>query len=141
MSSGISGLLVLLPLLALELARDRWVVGVDEDDGEGRDDDKDAVLMLVAEAVVGVGGIDNAESSVGYSDSEPGGTVGNLTPSSSPSRMISPSSAHGKKLRKRASACHLDACLNSIQTSIRPGRESAGSRRSRWFVVLRDGQK
>ena len=48
----------------------------------------------------------------------------------------SSSSSHGKKLRKRASACHLLAFLNSTQTSIRPGRDSAGSRRSRWLVVL-----
>lgn len=41
------------------------------------------------------------------------------------------SSAEGKKLRNRASACHLLAFLNSTQTSIRPGRDSAGSRRSR----------
>jgi len=48
----------------------------------------------------------------------------------------SSSSSHGKKLRKRASACHLLAFLNSTQTSIRPGRDRAGSRRSRWLVVL-----
>lgn len=68
------------------------------------------------------------------------GTEGNLTPSSSPSSMTWPSSAQGKKFLKSASACHLDACLNSIQTSMRPGRESAGSRRSRWFVVLHQGK-
>lgn len=48
----------------------------------------------------------------------------------------SSSSSLGKKLRKRASACHLLAFLNSTQTSMRPGRDSAGSRRSRWLVVL-----
>jgi trehalose-6-phosphatase len=41
------------------------------------------------------------------------------------------SSDEGKKLRKRASHCHLLAFLNSTHTSMRPGRESAGSRRSR----------
>ena len=65
------------------------------------------------------------------------GGLGNSTPSRSPSRMMSPSSSiEGKKFRKRASACHLDAFLNSTHTSIRPGRESAGSSLSRWFVVL-----
>ena len=47
------------------------------------------------------------------------------------SSASSSSSAQGKKLRKRASACHLLAFLNSTQTSIRPGRDRAGSRRSR----------
>ena len=41
------------------------------------------------------------------------------------------SSEEGKKLRKSASHCHLLAFLNSTHTSMRPGRESAGSRRSR----------
>lgn len=60
------------------------------------------------------------------------GVDGSSIPSRSPSIMGSSSlSVEGKKLRKRASACHLDAFLNSIQTSMRPGRESAGSRRSR----------
>lgn len=69
------------------------------------------------------------------------GGEGRSTPSMSPSRVISPSSSsvEGKKLRKRASACHFDAFLNSTQTSIRPGRERAGSRRSRWLVVLMGG--
>jgi hypothetical protein len=40
-------------------------------------------------------------------------------------------SVDGKKLRNKASACHFEAFLNSTQTSIRPGRESAGSRRSK----------
>ena len=53
---------------------------------------------------------------------------------------LSPSAA-GKKFWKRPFACHFDAFLNSIQTSMRPGRESAGSSRSRWFVVLREIQK
>lgn len=43
----------------------------------------------------------------------------------------SSSSSQGKKFLNKASACHLLAFLNSIQTSIRPGRERAGSRRSR----------
>ena len=64
------------------------------------------------------------------------GGPGSSTPSSSPSITMLSSSVEGKKLRKRASACHLEAFLNSTQTSIRPGRESAGSKRSRWFVVL-----
>ena len=59
------------------------------------------------------------------------GTLGRVTPSSSPSRSISSSSELGKKLRNNASACHGLAFLNSTQTSMRPGRESAGSRRSR----------
>lgn len=37
----------------------------------------------------------------------------------------------GKKLRNRCSACQREAFLNSTQTSILPGRQSAGSRRSR----------
>ena len=45
-------------------------------------------------------------------------------------------SAAGKKLRNRPLACHFDAFLNSIQTSMRPGRQRAGSSFSRWFVVL-----
>lgn len=36
-------------------------------------------------------------------------------------------SAEGKKLRNRFSAWYFDAFLNSIQTSMRPGRQSAGS--------------
>lgn len=36
-------------------------------------------------------------------------------------------SADGKKLRNRFSAWYFDAFLNSIQTSMRPGRQSAGS--------------
>lgn len=48
----------------------------------------------------------------------------------------SSSSVDGKKLRNSASACHFDAFLNSTQTSIRPGRDRAGSRRSKWLVVL-----
>lgn len=59
------------------------------------------------------------------------GGEGSSIPSRSPSSSMFSSSADGKKLLKRSSACHLDAFLNSIQTSIRPGRESAGSRRSR----------
>ncbi len=66
-----------------------------------------------------------------------GGVVGSSMPSSSPSSStMSSSSVEGKKLRNRSSACHLDAFLNSTHTSIRPGRDNAGSRRSRWFVVL-----
>jgi hypothetical protein len=67
------------------------------------------------------------------------GGQGRSTPSISPSRTMSPSSSssvEGKKLRKRASACHFEAFLNSTQTSILPGLESAGSKRSKWFVVL-----
>ena len=52
------------------------------------------------------------------------------------SSTSSSSSAQGKKLRNKASACHLLAFLNSTQTSMRPGRDRAGSRRSRWLVVL-----
>ena len=59
------------------------------------------------------------------------GGVGNSIPSKSPSSTISSSSVDGKKLRKRSSACHFDAFLNSTQTSIRPGRDNAGSKRSR----------
>jgi len=70
------------------------------------------------------------------------GGLGSSSESSSLSRVkVSLSdevsaSEEGKKLRKSPSACHLDAFLNSIQTSMRPGRHSAGSRRSKWFVVL-----
>ena len=45
--------------------------------------------------------------------------------------VSSSSSVDGKKLRNSASACHFDAFLNSTQTSIRPGRDRAGSRRSK----------
>lgn len=41
----------------------------------------------------------------------------------------------GKKHLKMPSACHLLACLKFTQTSMRPGRLNAGSRRSIWFVV------
>lgn len=60
-----------------------------------------------------------------------GGTMGSSMLSRSPSMGTSSSSVEGKKLRKSCSACHLDAFLNSTQTSMRPGRDSAGSRRSR----------
>ena len=75
------------------------------------------------------------------------GTSGSRTPSNSPSLSTntSPSSPSpslaftssrlGKKFLNNASACQGLACLNSIQTSIRPGLESAGSSRSKWFVV------
>ena len=56
---------------------------------------------------------------------------GRTTPSISLSSPSSSSSAHGKKFLNRASACHLDAFLNSTHTSMRPGRDSAGSNRSR----------
>ena len=61
------------------------------------------------------------------------GGIGISSPSRSPSRVGAARSVSddGKKLRKSASACHLEAFLNSTQTSIRPGRHSAGSRRSR----------
>jgi len=36
-------------------------------------------------------------------------------------------SADGKKLRNKFSAWYFDAFLNSIQTSMRPGRQRAGS--------------
>ena len=65
-----------------------------------------------------------------------GGTMGRSMLSRSPSIGTLSSSVEGKKLRKSCSACHFDAFLNSIQTSMRPGRDNAGSRRSRWFVVL-----
>lgn len=42
---------------------------------------------------------------------------------------------HGKKHLKMPSACHFVAFVKFTQTSIRPGRLSAGSRRSMWFVV------
>ena len=48
----------------------------------------------------------------------------------------SSSSVEGKKLRKRALACHFEAFLNSIHASILPGRDNVGSSRSRWFMVL-----
>ena len=80
-----------------------------------------------------------AVSDVGVrGDKGDGGVVLSSTLSRSPSIGALSSSVDGKKLRKSNSACHLDAFLNSIQTSIRPGRDSAGSRRSRWFVVLRE---
>lgn len=65
------------------------------------------------------------------------GVEGRSMPSRSPSMISSSSSVDGKKFRKSSSACHFEAFLNSIQTSMRPGRESAGSSRSRWLVVLR----
>ena len=60
-----------------------------------------------------------------------GGTVLSSTLSRSPSIGALSSSVDGKKLRNSSSACHLDALRNSTQTSIRPGRDNAGSRRSR----------
>ena len=41
----------------------------------------------------------------------------------------------GKKHLKMPSACHFVACVKFTHTSIRPGRLSAGSRRSMWLVV------
>ena len=82
------------------------------------------------------GDIDQSVETVELDEIGDWGGSGRSTPSSSPSITTLSSSVDGKKLRKRASACHLDAFLNSIQTSIRPGRERAGSKRSRWFVVL-----
>jgi hypothetical protein len=49
----------------------------------------------------------------------------------------SSSSVEGKKLRKRALACHFEAFLNSIHASILPGRDNVGSSRSRWFNTRR----
>lgn len=67
------------------------------------------------------------------------GVLGRSIPCSSLSNSASliSSSVEGKKLRKSASACHLLAFRNSTHTSMRPGRLSAGSRRSRWFVVAK----
>jgi len=80
--------------------------------------------------------VDDPGSEVGDCGGDAGG-FGRSTPSRSPSRMMSLSSSiEGKKFRKSASACHLDAFLNSTQTSMRPGRDSAGSSLSRWLVVL-----
>ena len=59
-----------------------------------------------------------------------GGKAGASSPS------MGSSSIDGKKFLNNASACHFDAFLNSIHTSMRPGLERAGSRRSRWLVVL-----
>lgn len=104
-----------------------------------------------------VAGVDGVERGVEFSDNDdmllaseiagveyPSGLAGNLTPSSSPSRsttsspsLASSSSMLGKKFRNSASACHGLACLNSIHTSMRPGRLNAGSSRSRWFVVAK----
>lgn len=95
---------------------------------------------IEAEEVTGVDGIDPDEKSDEKPDddcTEGEGGVGKSIPSSSPSIITSSSSVDGKKLRNSNSACHFDAFLNSTQTSIRPGRDSAGSRRSRWFVVLK----
>ena len=41
----------------------------------------------------------------------------------------------GKKHLKMPSACHFVACVKFTHTSMRPGRLSAGSRRSIWLVV------
>ena len=82
--------------------------------------------------------IDDHEDEAPEDDSSDGdGGVGSSMPSRSPSMISLSSSVEGKKLRNNSSACHLDAFRNSTHTSIRPGRDSAGSRRSRWFVVLR----
>jgi hypothetical protein len=52
-------------------------------------------------------------------------------------RGVASSALLRKKLRKRSSARHALACRNLAQRYMRPGRESAGSSRSRWSVVAR----
>jgi len=94
-------------------------VDEDEDDSDHKVDVPE--LVVGGDGGIGVGGMDSSTLS-----SSPGSSV--ISPSSS--------SVEGKKLRNSASACHFDAFLNSTHTSIRPGRESAGSSRSIWFVVL-----
>lgn len=85
----------------------------------------------VAEGVVGVDGNEKRLDKLEADSANGDGGVGSSTPSRSPSITTLSSSVDGKKLRKSSSACHLEAFLNSTQTSMRPGRDSAGSRRSR----------
>ncbi len=102
--------------------------------GDNEPDDPDG-LVGTEENVEG-----SEENSVELEDDAvegDGGITGSSMLSRSPSMGASSSSVEGKKLRKSCSACHFDAFLNSIQTSMRPGRDSAGSRRSRWLVVLK----
>lgn len=91
--------------------------GLGENDDDTDDDEKDGDMVHKD-----VGGELGAPLSWAL-----GGAGGGAT--SSPSTMSS--SVDGKKFLNKASACHLLAFLNSTQTSIRPGRERAGSRRSR----------
>ncbi len=101
-----------------------------EDESSGKDADVEGDMG-------GDDGVSDAEDAYeegmeeSASSEMPSSIVGSMS-------FSSQSSMDGKKLRKSASACHLEECLNSIQTSIRPGRDRAGSRRSRWFVVLRN---
>jgi hypothetical protein len=99
-------------------------IGVDENDVA--EDERDGGQDHCDEA----GDVELCAASGGEGDGLEGiwGTTGSGSPSVA---SIMSSSAEGKKLRNRASACHLLAFLNSTQTSIRPGRERAGSRRSR----------
>lgn len=83
-------------------------------------DESDQIELLVVEVGV-VGTCTRASDS----------TLASSTLASSILANSSSSSSQGKKFLNRASACHLLAFLNSIQTSMRPGRDSAGSRRSR----------
>ena len=59
---------------------------------------------------------------------------------SSCNRRASASSFDTKKARKKSAACGRDAFLNSTQTSMRPGRASAGSSVCTCCVVLWDSQ-
>lgn len=120
-------------------------VGGDNDDVEDANEgDKDQSVDETLDA--GDWGADEGEFDCG-------GVDGRSIPSSSESSIsistssfwaaaaaLTASSVDGKKFLNNASACHLEAFLNSTHTSIRPGRESAGSKRSRWFVVLYHGE-
>lgn len=91
--------------------------GVDEKDDDREDVEKEGVDQREVGSVVGV--------------SLPLSAAFDGARREAPSSPSTSSSMEGKKFLNRASACHLLAFLNSTQTSIRPGRERAGSRRSR----------
>jgi len=100
--------------------------GVAEKDEAKDDEEKDGTDQR------DVGGVLGEPLPVELPLADGGGMTG--VGASSPS--MASSSIDGKKFLNNASACHFEAFLNSIHTSMRPGLERAGSRRSRWLVVL-----
>ena len=113
--------------VVLDLTDDSLVV-IEESDVVDAEDDKDEEPTV---NMASVSGLEARSEGVTGTEEGEGNTILANSASVGPS-----SSVEGKKLRNNASACHFDAFLNSTQTSIRPGRDRAGSRRSRWFVVL-----
>ena len=113
--------------IALDLT-DESLVAIEEIDVDEADDNKgeEPMVNMASESGLEV----RSEGVMGTEEGE------GKTMLASSASVGSSSSVDGKKLRKRDSACHFDACLNSTQTSMRPGRDKAGSSRSKWFVVL-----